>query len=279
MQTHAVKSRQRCHCVFLWRKELRQHGNLRPQSISSRRRCQNAPPPWQHPPCSWTPTPWCVFQIEQIIYMNYTPKQFQLDILEQQFKKDSAGQTAFFPMGSFKPGYIIPDEEKKNEIKQILAKYEMTFFPIVFLSFYTKFSILSIAASSFYFIFNTLNFIKQIKKATLGLEQIAYSKDFDRNTPSKKVMTITLALLFIAISGFSLPQIVKKFGFNGIIAFIVFQIIIVILAIYFLYTSTKENEPEWPIANSREWSWPSFLRIPALHELPGYFRKKAVVGR
>lgn len=173
--------------------------------------------------------------------MNYTSKQLHLDILEQQFKKDSAGRTAYFLMGSLKPGYIIPDDEKKNEIKKILAKYEMTFIPMIFLSFYTEFSILSILALSLYIIFNTLNFIKEINKATLGLEKIAYSKDFDRNAPPKKVIAITLALLFFAISGFSIPQIVKIFGFKGIIVFIFVHIILIIATIFILYDSINKK--------------------------------------
>ncbi len=174
--------------------------------------------------------------------MSYTPKQLHFDILELQFKKDSAGRTAFFPMGSSKPGYIIPDDEKKNEIKKILAKYEMSLPPLIFFNYYANLSTLSILSTIILFIFATLNFISKINKATTGLEKISHSNDFFKNEPSKKIIHTTLAFVFLTFSWGLIPEFFKMFGFKAIIAFIFIHVLLIILTIIVFYNSINNKD-------------------------------------
>lgn len=168
--------------------------------------------------------------------------QFQSDILELHFKKDSNGRTAIFPKGSSKPGYIIPDDEKKKEVKNIYTKHEMRSASLILIPYLFNFSIYSIFIAILLFIYLTLRFYKEIDKAIIGLQKVEHSNDFFKNEPSKKIIYITSAFFYLTFMWALMPHLFKMFGFKAIISFIFIHILLTILTIIFLYNSINNKD-------------------------------------
>lgn len=171
--------------------------------------------------------------------------QFQSDILELQFKKDSNGRIAIFPKGLSKPGYIIPDDEKKNEIKSIYTKHEMRSASLVFIPYLFNFSIyaifLAILLAILIFIYFTSIFYKEIDKATIGLIKVEHSYEFFKNEFPKKATCTVFALVLFTFSWAFMPNFLKIFGFKAIIAFIFIHALLIILTIIVLYNATNNK--------------------------------------
>jgi len=168
-------------------------------------------------------------------------KSFQHDIFENQFKTDYEGRIIFFPKGLSKPGYIVPDIEKKNEIIKIHSNYFNLISILLFIPYLVDFSISIIIIVTFVFLFISYFFHKKLKIITDELTITHIKPDFDEYIYRKGVMFACYLMLLIPLGGMAIPAIVKKFGFKGIIVSISALIAIIILSLITMYNSVNKK--------------------------------------
>jgi hypothetical protein len=103
------------------------------------------------------------------------------EIIERDFRTDGDGKTVYFAKGLTKPGYIIPTEEKKTEIKKIISRYALLLFALWFIGiFVIRYSIVTLL------LFMTLMLIlhfgwfrRKIDQAIVDLPVSALDPKFD----------------------------------------------------------------------------------------------------
>lgn len=169
-------------------------------------------------------------------------KSFQYDIFENQFKTDCEGQIIFFPKGLSKPGYIVPDIEKKNEIIKIHSNYCNSIAGLLCTSYIADFTVLNIIIITCVFLLITHSFNIKLKKITDNLIITHIKPDFDEYIYRKGVRSACFLIALIPIVGMTMPAIVKKFGFKGIILSISTLILIIIISIITMYNSVNKNK-------------------------------------
>jgi amino acid transporter len=179
-----------------------------------------------------------------LLAKEYNMKSIYDDILERDFRTDSEGRTVFFAKGLRKPGYMIPNEEKKDEIKKIISRYSSLLLSILLVGFF----LLSISLIGF--IIGTLLFLllhfwnrRLIDRAIAGLSVSDLNPPFDK--VNFGVGTVLLVVIFIfMLSGFLFLGMAKSGGINGILiaAFILlFIIIAAVIGIYFIAMKKKQE--------------------------------------
>lgn len=168
------------------------------------------------------------------------------DIIEQDFKTDSEGKTVFFAKGLTKPGYELPNEEKKNEIKKIISRYSSLLFAIWFLG------ILIISHSLIVmFIFIALIILlhygwyrRKIDQAIVGLPISDLDPKFDSTNLRLGIGVLVVILIFI-FGGLFLFSMAKTGGVKGIIISLSLFFVILIVAtvgVYFFTMKKKQGK-------------------------------------
>ena len=153
-------------------------------------------------------------------------------IIENEFKTDSEGRTVYFAKGLTKPGYILPDEEKKTEIKKIISRYSSIFMTLFLGSFFLHNFFISLI------IFPLIHFgwyRRKIYKAIEGLQVSDLKPKLDPVNLVIGVGLIGIVAIVVLLSGIMIPIIVRSGGLKGIIISISSFFVILIAAIIAIY--------------------------------------------
>lgn len=165
------------------------------------------------------------------------------DIIERNFRTDGEGRTVYFAKGLTRPGYIIPNEEKKTEIKKILSRYASILFVLWFVGIF----VISIAPTTT-LIFMSLILIlhfgwfrRRIDQAIVSLPVSDLNPKFDYTNMRIGIGFLVIFCIFI-FGGILLFGIAKSGGVKGIIislSLFLFILIVAMVGIYFFVMNKK----------------------------------------
>jgi len=165
------------------------------------------------------------------------------DILERDFKTDAEGNTVFFANGLTNPGYLIHDEEKKNEIKKIISRYSTLF--IVFFVGAVLISNL-ILSSICLFILLLIHFgwyRRKINQAVSGLPHSGLVRKRDSAGMLVVICCISIICFLVFLGLFWVG--IKKSGNERVIIISLSLFFLMLTAVtigYYIYTKKKEDK-------------------------------------
>jgi hypothetical protein len=119
------------------------------------------------------------------------------------FKKDTSGNTLFFPWGVLSSGVVIDTEEKKDEIKKIIKNTYIVMIPIIIIIQLIVGYWLNLALLPFF----TIWYIYIVKKITKDLprsqEKLKLTEAYKNSAKSHNLLMLVLlelsSLFFVAI--------------------------------------------------------------------------------
>lgn len=164
------------------------------------------------------------------------------------FKTDSEGKTVFFANGLTKLGYIIPDKEKKNEIKKILSKKNTIIISSMLIWYFIiRPSLINFVI--FMVLFCLIHFGWYRRKIDQVIEGLQVSEPKPKLAPINTRIGIGLIgaiAIILLISGAWLPHIIiRSGGIKGImisISLFFFVLIIAIIGVYFLMVKKNKKK-------------------------------------
>jgi hypothetical protein len=168
------------------------------------------------------------------------------DIIEHDFKIDSEGNMVFFAKGLKKPGFIIPNEEKKKEIKKIITQYSTALMSLILIWFFIlKHSIIIFVI--FLALLCLLHFgwyRRKIDRAIIGLPTSDLTPKYDLVDMRIVIGLLVVVLIFI-FGWLFLFGMAKSGGLKGIIIslslFAVF-FVAAMIGIYFFIIKKKQGK-------------------------------------
>lgn len=163
------------------------------------------------------------------------------DIIERDFITDGEGRTVYFAKGLTRPGYVIPNEEKKTEIKKIISKYASILVALwlVGIIFLSKITILVFI--SLIIILHFGWFRRKIDQAIVGLPLSDLDPKYDYTNMRMGIGFLVIFCIFI-FGGILLFGVAKSGGAKGIIislSLFFFILIVSMIGIYIFAMKKK----------------------------------------
>jgi hypothetical protein len=172
-------------------------------------------------------------------------KSIYNDILEREFRTDSEGQTIFFAKGLKKPGYVLANEKKKNEIKKIISRYCSLLITIWILGFIIKKSLPSFLIIVFTVLLLHFGWYRRkINQAVVGLPVSDLDPKFDYTIMRISAGFLVIFFILLIFAPFLLAM-TQAWGVKGIIislSLIFFVFIAYIVDMYFSVIKKKQTK-------------------------------------
>ena len=164
------------------------------------------------------------------------------DIIERDFRTDDEGRTVYYAKGLTKPGYIIPNEEKKTEIKKIISRYASILFALWFIGILvTKSLLIILLLFALMLILHFGWFRRKIEQAIAGLPVSSLDPKFDYTNMRIGIGFLVVIGIFI-FGGLFMFGMAKSNGVKGIIISLSLFFLLLIVAIVGIYYFTKKKK-------------------------------------